>query len=220
MHGVVPVQRIEFPYEKNLLALAVLCALTSGAAFAQTAEGPWLIRARAVNLDSSNKDSTGLGLSINDKTLPEVDISYFFNRNIAAELVLTVPQKQRLSSSALNAQIGTLKHLPPSLMLQYHFDTAGFRPYVGAGVNYTRFSSVRLPAGVSIDKSRLGRRPAGRRGHSAHQEPGPELRREEGLYPDRRGRSGRQAGHVQDRSDPGRRGPGLAVLTAGRGFGH
>ncbi|WCM90320.1 OmpW/AlkL family protein [Acidovorax sp. NCPPB 3576] len=142
--------------KKNLLALAVLCALTSGAAFAQTAEGPWLIRARAVNLDSSNKDSTGLGLSINDKTLPEVDISYFFNRNIAAELVLTVPQKQRLSSSALNAQIGTLKHLPPSLMLQYHFDTAGFRPYVGAGVNYTRFSSVRLPAGVSIDKSSWG----------------------------------------------------------------
>ncbi|GKS76878.1 outer membrane beta-barrel protein [Acidovorax sp. SUPP950] len=142
--------------KKNLLALAVLCALTSGAAFAQTAEGPWLVRARVVNLDSSNKDSTGLGLSINDKTLPEVDISYFFNRNIAAELVLTVPQKQRLSSSALNAQIGTLKHLPPSLMLQYHFDTAGFRPYVGAGVNYTRFSSVRLPAGVSIDKSSWG----------------------------------------------------------------
>ncbi|GKT01171.1 outer membrane beta-barrel protein [Acidovorax sp. SUPP3434] len=142
--------------KKNLLALAVLCALTSGAAFAQTAEGPWLVRARAVNLDSSNKDSTGLGLSINDKTLPEVDISYFFNRNIAAELVLTVPQKQRLSSSALDAQIGTLKHLPPSLMLQYHFDTAGFRPYVGAGVNYTRFSSVRLPAGVSIDKSSWG----------------------------------------------------------------
>ncbi|GKT17082.1 outer membrane beta-barrel protein [Acidovorax sp. SUPP2522] len=142
--------------KKNLLALAVLCALTSGAAFAQTAEGPWLVRARAVNLDSSNKDSTGLGLSINDKTLPEVDISYFFNRNIAAELVLTVPQKQRLSSSALNAQIGTLKHLPPSLMLQYHFDTAGFRPYVGAGVNYTRFASVRLPAGVSIDKSSWG----------------------------------------------------------------
>jgi len=142
--------------KKNLLALAVLCALTSGTAFAQTAEGPWLVRARAVNLDSSNKDSTGLGLSINDKTLPEVDISYFFNRNIAAELVLTVPQKQDVRSSALNAQIGTLKHLPPSLMLQYHFDAPGFRPYVGAGVNYTRFSSVRLPAGVSIDKSSWG----------------------------------------------------------------
>lgn len=78
--------------KKNLLAVAVLCALTSGAAFAQQAEGPWLVRARAVNLDSANKDSTGLGLSVNDKVIPEVDVSYFFTPNIAAELVLTVPQ--------------------------------------------------------------------------------------------------------------------------------
>ena len=51
------------------------------------------MRARAVNLDSANKDSTGLGLSVNDKVIPEVDVSYFFTPNIAAELVLTVPQK-------------------------------------------------------------------------------------------------------------------------------
>ncbi|BFO55514.1 MULTISPECIES: OmpW/AlkL family protein [Comamonadaceae] len=144
--------------KKNLLALAALCVLTSGAAYAQAADGqgPWMVRVRAVHLDSANKDSTGLGLSINNKTIPEVDISYFFDKNIAAELVLTVPQKQKVYSSALGAQIGTLKHLPPSLMLQYHFDAPGFRPYVGAGINYTRFSSVRLPAGVSIDKSSWG----------------------------------------------------------------
>ncbi|MDT0136114.1 OmpW family outer membrane protein [Acidovorax sp. PRC11] len=144
--------------KKNLLALAALCLLSSGAAHAQAADGPspWLVRARAVHLDSANKDSTGLGLSINDKTIPEVDISYFFDKNIAAELVLTVPQKQDVRSDALGAQIGTLKHLPPSLMIQYHFDAPGFTPYVGAGINYTRFSSVRLPAGVSIDKSSWG----------------------------------------------------------------
>ncbi|MVT38844.1 outer membrane beta-barrel protein [Acidovorax citrulli] len=156
--GPSPFNRIEFSYEKNLLALAALCVLTSGAAHAQAADGqgPWMVRARAVHLDSANKDSTGLGLSINNKTIPEVDISYFFDKNIAAELVLTVPQKQDVRSSALGAQIGTLKHLPPSLMVQYHFDAPGFRPYVGAGINYTRFSSVRLPAGVSIDKSSWG----------------------------------------------------------------
>ncbi len=148
--------------KKNLLAVAVLCALTSGAAFAQQAEGPWLVRARAVNLDSANKDSTGLGLSVNDKVIPEVDVSYFFTPNIAAELVLTVPQKHDLSSSVLGGKIGTLKHLPPSLLLQYHFNAAGFKPYVGAGVNYTRFSSVRFDPAVaaalnpSIDKNSFG----------------------------------------------------------------
>ena len=142
--------------KKNLLAVAVLCALTSGAAFAQQAESPWLVRVRAVHLDSANKDSTGLGLSVNNKTIPEVDISYFFNKNVAAELILTVPQKHDLSSSVLGGRIGSLKHMPPSLLLQYHFDAPGFKPYVGAGVNYTRFSNVNLPAGVDIDRNSWG----------------------------------------------------------------
>ena len=37
--------------KKSLLALAAVCAMTSGAAFAQQAESPWLVRVRAVNLD-------------------------------------------------------------------------------------------------------------------------------------------------------------------------
>ena len=154
LRGPSPFNRIGFCMKKNLLAVAVLCALTSGAAFAQQAESPWLVRVRAVHLDSANKDSTGLGLSVNNKTIPEVDISYFFNKNVAAELILTVPQKHDLRANGTN--IGSLKHLPPSLLLQYHFDAPGFKPYVGAGVNYTRFSNVNLPAGVDIDRNSWG----------------------------------------------------------------
>lgn len=141
--------------KQTLIAAAVLCTLTSGVAMAQQAtEGPWLVRARAVHIDSANKDSTGLNLSINDKWIPEVDVTYFFNKNIAAELVLTVPQRHTLSAGG--TAIGSLKHLPPSLLLQYHFDAPGFKPYVGAGINYTRFSAVRLPAGVDIDRNSFG----------------------------------------------------------------
>ena len=134
--------------KKTLLAAAAPCALTSGSAMAQT-EGPWLVRARAVHLDSANKDNTGLGLSINNKNLAEIDISYFFTPNVAAELVLTVPQKQDVTSSVAG-YLGTLKHLPPSLLLQYHFTQfGGFKPYIGAGINYTRFSSVSLLNGAA-----------------------------------------------------------------------
>ena len=140
--------------KKTLLAVAALCVLSSGAALAQQAEGPWMVRARVVNLDSANKDSTPLGLTVNDKTIPEVDITYFFNKNIAAELILTVPQKHTLRAGG--AAIGTLKHLPPTLTVQYHFDVAGFKPYVGVGLNYTRFSGVHLPAGVDIDRNSFG----------------------------------------------------------------
>ena len=113
-----------------------------------------MVRARAVHLDSSNGDSTGLGLSINDKWLPEFDVTYFYNKNLAVELILTVPQKQTLSSNG--AAIGSFKHLPPTLTLQYHFDAQGFKPYVGAGINYTRLSAVHLPAGVTVDRNSFG----------------------------------------------------------------
>lgn len=140
--------------KKQVMAVAALCALMSGAAFAQQAEGPWMVRARAVNLQASNGDTTGLGLSTNNKWLPEVDFTYFINKNIAAELILTVPQSQTLYSKG--TAIGSFKHLPPTLTLQYHFDMNSFKPYVGAGINYTRLSDINLPAGVSVDSNSFG----------------------------------------------------------------
>ena len=143
--------------KKQRIAAAILFTLLSGAALAQpVAEGPWLVRARAVHLDSANGDSTGLGLSMNNKWIPEVDVSYFFSPNLAVELILTVPQKQTLTSSVLNAKVGTFKHLPPTLLAQYHFPMNGFKPYVGAGINYTRFNSVNLLPGVTMDKDSWG----------------------------------------------------------------
>ena len=113
-----------------------------------------MVRARAVHLDSANGDTTGLGLGVNNKWIPEVDVSYFFNKNMALELVLTVPQKHTLSGNS--TAIGTLKHLPPTLMAQYHFDLAGYKPYVGAGINYTRFSSVNIDGGATLEKDSWG----------------------------------------------------------------
>jgi len=139
---------------KKLIATTAVCALLSGAAIAQ--EGPWLVRIRAVGLDMANKDATGLGLTVNNKTIPEVDATYFFNKNVAAELVLTVPQKQTVSSNAVS--IGSFKHLPPTITLQWHFDgNANLKPYVGAGINYTHISKVDLSAAnASLDSHSWG----------------------------------------------------------------
>ena len=131
------------------------------AAQAQATDAPWLVRLRAVDFQSANKDSTGLDLTINDKVIPEVDISYFLTPQIAVELVLTYPQKQTIRSNGTD--IGSLKHLPPTLTAQYHFTSFGaFKPYVGAGLNYTRFSSVRFDPAVqtalqpSLSKNSVG----------------------------------------------------------------
>lgn len=142
--------------KKHIVAATALTLMAAGTAMAQDFKaGDLLVRARAVHLDSANKDSTGLNLSVNDKWLPEVDFTYFLSPNLAAELILTVPQKHTLSAG--DAKIGSLKHLPPTLTVQYHFDAgSGIKPYVGAGLNYTRFSSVKLPEGVGIKKNSTG----------------------------------------------------------------
>lgn len=140
----------------NALALAAAATLTIAAVPAAQAQdtGNWIVRGRVLHLDSADKDSTGLDLSLKNKTFPEVDITYFFTPNIAAELVLTYPQKHDLRAGG--DKIGSLKHLPPTLSLQYHFTGMGFRPYLGAGINYTRFSSLDLPAGVDVDRNSWG----------------------------------------------------------------
>ena len=139
-----------------LSSVVVAASLVAGNAFAQAKEGPWMVRVRAVNLISSNTDSTPLGLSVDNKTIPELDISYFFSKNVAVELILTVPQEHTLTSSAVGGSIGTLKHLPPTLLAQYHFPMNGYKPYVGAGVNFTRFSDVNLIPGADVDRNSYG----------------------------------------------------------------
>jgi outer membrane protein len=143
-------------------ALAVLTLLAPIATQAQSSsENPWMVRVRAVDLLWANGQSGGVVQSANvkaaDKVIPEFDISYFFTKNIAAELVLTYPQSIQIDTGG--NKLGTIKALPPSLLLQYHFTNFGaFKPYVGAGVNYTIFSSRNNLSGgaYSIDNSSFG----------------------------------------------------------------
>lgn len=135
----------------SLTLIAAVLGLASSAAMAQ--ESSWLVRARAVHIDTANKSDPvgGAGaanrIHVDDKTIPELDISYFVTPNVAAELILTYPQKHDVTLDG--ARIGSFKHLPPTLSLQYHFSPErAFSPYVGAGVNYTRISKVRLLDGA------------------------------------------------------------------------
>jgi len=134
---------------KTLRTVGLIALALAGFAAppARADDGPWLVRIRALRLDSANSDSTGLGLSINNKTFPEIDFSYFFSPNFSAELVLTYPQSQTLYSNG--SAIGSLKHLPPTLLAQYQFIPGGtVHPYVGVGLNYTNFSSVSFTPAV------------------------------------------------------------------------
>lgn len=153
---------------------ATLCAAAlstlAAPALAQTAaqDGPWMVRLRATYLKMDTSSDAGLAgalpadaITVNSKWIPEVDVSYFFTRNIAAELVLTIPQKQEVTVNALGlGTIGTFRHLPPTLLAQWHFtDFGAFKPYVGAGLNLTLIRSEKMSIGgtpVTLESSSLG----------------------------------------------------------------
>ena len=142
--------------KKAKIALLAAAVAASFALPVAAAEGPWLVRLRALYLEPADKSDAipalavpADAITVSSKWFPEVDITYFFSPNVAAELVLTYPQKHTVTvqQSALGGpvDIGTFKHLPPTLSLQYHFSPeSNFRPYVGAGVNFTWITDVDL----------------------------------------------------------------------------
>lgn len=138
--------------------LAVLAAvLIPGAAWAQ--DGPLMIRARGVYISTADQSDAipslkvpADAITVSKKLIPEVDFTYFLTPRVAAELILTYPQQHDVELSG--TKIGTFKHLPPVLSLQYHFaPEAQVRPYLGVGANLTLISNVdlRVPGVGALD---------------------------------------------------------------------
>ena len=126
-----------------------------GAVEQARAEGdsPWLIRVRGIYVSPDESASVrGLAGAVeaDGSLVPELDISYFFTDNIAAELILATSNHDM--SATAGVDLGDVWVLPPTLTLQYHFSPKEtFRPYVGAGINYTIFYGEDKGAVASID---------------------------------------------------------------------
>jgi outer membrane protein len=125
------------------------------AAEAVSAKSPWQVRVRALGVIPNDEGSVtgvaGSDLNYSNSVTPELDISYFFTDNIAAELILgTTSSKITGAGSLAGVNVGKTWLLPPTLTLQYHFtDFGAFKPYVGAGVNYTFFYNESTQPGFS-----------------------------------------------------------------------
>jgi outer membrane protein len=115
----------------------------------------WQVRVRGVGIVPSESAKIGIiggDVKVTETFIPELDFTYFFTKNIAAELILgtTKHEVQTVGSDisavggSANASVdlGSVYLLPPTLTLQYHFTPLkdkAFKPYVGAGINYTIF---------------------------------------------------------------------------------
>jgi len=123
----------------------LICGLLTLVSFSALAtENNMMMRMRAINVMPDEKGSpsiVGGDVKLNNVSVPEVDFTYFFSKNIAAELILaTATHKASAYKTSLNnLDLGDVSLLPPTLLVQYHHEFESFKPYVGAGINYTIF---------------------------------------------------------------------------------
>lgn len=135
---------------KVMLAAAAL-ALTAVSAPASAGDynGDFLVRLQGtvVAPDSSADVYAGGALipgadaDVSTEVLPTLTLTYFFNKNIAAELFCCFAKFDAEGKGLLSGtDLGSFWVFPPIVTLQYHFDSmGGFKPYVGAGVEYMAF---------------------------------------------------------------------------------
>ncbi|KEZ23374.1 Outer membrane protein W precursor [Glaesserella parasuis] len=135
--------------KKTALAVFLGSALLAGSAVAHEA-GSFIVRTGGVfvNANSSSKTTTPVEvkLNVNDNAQLGLTATYMLSDNIGVELLGATPFSHKVSANVpvSNLALGDVvkvRDLPPSLYVQYYFldKNAGSRPYVGAGLNYTRF---------------------------------------------------------------------------------
>ncbi|WP_437891031.1 outer membrane protein OmpW [Phytobacter sp. V91] len=128
---------------KKLAVAAVILSSISSSAFAHEA-GEFFIRAGSATVRPTEGSDNVLGslggFNVSNNTQLGLTATYMATENIGIELLAATPFRHKVGTGP-TGNIATVHHLPPTLVAQWYFGDAGskFRPYVGAGLNYTMF---------------------------------------------------------------------------------
>lgn len=134
-----------------VLGISLACAAAAPTAQAYEA-GDLLVRGRVIAVDPREHSGAvkssiagtlpGSGAGLDSSVTPEIDFTYMLTPAWGLELILASSEHDATGTGSL-AGLGKLfdaRTLPPTLTVQYHFNTNGtVRPYAGVGLNYTLF---------------------------------------------------------------------------------
>jgi outer membrane protein len=100
---------------------------------------------------SSDEISPDLSVTADDEVQLGISGTYMVSDKLGLELLAATPFSHELTFKGTSAKVGSIKHLPPTLSAQYYFmgSKSKFKPYVGAGVNYTVFFDEEVGSAVS-----------------------------------------------------------------------
>ncbi|HEX7442211.1 MAG TPA: OmpW family outer membrane protein [Caldimonas sp.] len=134
------------------LALASAALLAAGTASAQ--DNLVKIGLTEYTTHSSTNGVTGIGVpagadaQTGNATTVILVYERLFTPNVGVEFVLGIPPRVKSKATGSVAFLGddvlSAKNVAPTLFLNYHFGAPGdtWRPYLGAGINYTRFVGI------------------------------------------------------------------------------
>lgn len=139
---------------KNVVVGSVACMGFAMGAQAYEA-GDFIVRAGAVTVDPNTSATTpklngaplyGANVDVGSDTQLGLTVAYMITPDIGVELLAASPFQHDIrgnlgTKAALGTNdLGSTKQLPPTLSLQYYFNNSSiFTPYIGAGLNYTKF---------------------------------------------------------------------------------
>lgn len=147
---------------KTFLGATLITASALSAAQVNAYEaGQIIVRAGPANVNpdaSSTQISlggtalAGTSVDVEDDTQLGITLTYMLKDNIGVSLLASTPFAHDIKESGVGVvNVGSTKHLPPTLTFQYYpeFGSDSFQPYVGAGVNYTKFFSEEASSELS-----------------------------------------------------------------------
>lgn len=146
-----------------LSSLAAALALAASPAMAQS-KGDWTLGVGAHNVDPKssagdlNGSALGLGAlptKVDSSVRPTVTFEYFVADKVGVEVLAALPFQHDISIDGVGT-VGRTKQLPPVVSLQYHFaNSSKVTPFVGLGVNYTKFFSTDSKGALKGTKLKL-----------------------------------------------------------------
>ena len=138
--------------------LAASLAAVATPAFAQSA-GDWTLGLGLHQVDPKSDNGAlaggALPLGIDSDAKPSITFEYFIKDNLGIEVLGALPFQHDIAVKGVG-KVGDTKHLPPTITLQYHFNSAGkVSPLLGVGVNYTTFFSEGTTGALAGTKLKL-----------------------------------------------------------------
>jgi len=134
------------------LAVAFFAMLAAGGASAQ--DNIIKLGVSDYTTHSSTNGVSGIGVpagadaETGDGTTVILAYERLLTPNIGAELVVGIPPRIKAKATGSVAFLGddvlSARNMSPTFFLNYHFGAPGdtWRPYLGAGINYTRFVGI------------------------------------------------------------------------------